>query len=164
MGTVAGPEVCLYSRSRFLRSCDILTTSEVSQLFQGINNGSGSPYLTFTVQAACFVAVVFYLPGYLGRTSDTALRSWPCCSPSLAAARHVGRHGHACLYPSKHSLHPCTCLCPAGCRFCSPWQRTGSFLRLSQLLHLSSLSYLLECSLLLISVVCLFSSSLVTDK
>lgn len=100
MGTVAGPEVCLYSRSRFLRSCDILTTSEVSQLFQGINNGSGSPYLTFTVQAACFVAVIFYLPGYLGKTSDAALRSQACCSPSLAAAGHMGRRGHACICPS----------------------------------------------------------------
>lgn len=72
VGTVAGPEVCLYSQSHFLPSCDILTTLEVSQLFQGINDGSGSPYLTFTAQAACFV-VVFYLPGYLGKASDISL-------------------------------------------------------------------------------------------
>lgn len=79
MGTVAGPEVCLYSRSRFLHSCDILTTSEVSQLFQRINNGSGSPYLTFTVQAVRFVVVIFYLPGYLGKTFCSL-----CCTvPSL---------------------------------------------------------------------------------
>lgn len=105
MGTVAGPEVCLYSRSRFLHSCDILTTSEVSQLFQGINNGSGSPYLTFTVQAVRFVVVGFYLPGCAGKTSDDALLSavqFYC----LAAAGHVGQlcHSHWCL--SEHSLHP----------------------------------------------------------
>lgn len=63
MGTVASPEVCLYSQSCFLYSCDILTTSEVSRLFQGINNGNRSPYLTFTVQTACFVVVVLYLFG-----------------------------------------------------------------------------------------------------
>lgn len=66
MGTVASPEVCLYSQSRFLYSCDILTTSEVSQLFRGINNGNGSPYLTFTVQAAYFVVVILYLFGLSG--------------------------------------------------------------------------------------------------
>lgn len=70
MGTVASPEVCLYSRSHFHYSCDILTTPEVSQLFQGINNGSGSPYLTFTVQAAYFVVVVFYLSGYQEKVSN----------------------------------------------------------------------------------------------
>lgn len=63
MGTVASPEVCLYSRSCFLYSCDILTTSEVSQLFQRIHNGNRSPYLTFTVQTAYFVVVILYLFG-----------------------------------------------------------------------------------------------------
>jgi len=122
MGTVAGPEVCLYSRSRFLRSCDILTTSEVSQLFQGINNGSGSPYLTFTVQAACFVVVSFYLPGYLGNTSDAALLSavrFYC----LAAAGRMGwlSHSHWCL--SEHSLHP-LCWSPSFW-VCSPGKGVG---------------------------------------
>lgn len=106
MGTVAGPEVCLYSWSCFLCSCDILTTSEVSQLFQGINNGSGSPYLTFTVQSVCFVVVVFYLPGYLGKPSDAFLLSWLRCPPSLPAAVHMGRHSHLHLCWSEQSLHP----------------------------------------------------------
>lgn len=105
MGTVAGPEVCLYSRSHFLCSCDILTTLEVSQLFQGINNGSGSPYLTFTVQAACFVVVVFYLPSYLGKASDTFLLSWLHRSPFSAGCHARGKSQPLTLCQSEHSLH-----------------------------------------------------------
>lgn len=125
MGTVAGPEVCLYSRSRFLRSCDILTTSEVSQLFQGINNGSGSPYLTFTVQAVCFVVVVFYLPGYPGKTSDTFLLSQLHWSPSSPTAMHMWRDGHSCLRRSEHSLHLCLYGCAAGGRLAPPSSGPG---------------------------------------
>lgn len=64
MGTVSSPEVCLYSQTHFLYSCDIWTTSEVSQLFQWINHGSRSSYLTFTVLAQCFVVLFFYLFGF----------------------------------------------------------------------------------------------------
>lgn len=100
----SGPEVCLYSRSHFLCSCDILTASEVSQLFQGINDGSGSPYLTSIVQAVCFAVVLFHLPGYLGKTSDTSLLSRSRCSPCLPAVTHMGRL--LALVVSEHSLHP----------------------------------------------------------
>lgn len=110
MGTVAGPEVCLYSRSRFLHSCDLLTTLEVSQLFQGINNGSGSPYLTFMVQAACFVVVIFYLSGIWGRL-QTPFCSRLHRSPSLLAAMRVGSCSHShCLSQSTAFI-----LCVYGC-------------------------------------------------
>lgn len=95
-GSSTSPEVCLYSQSHFLPSPDILTTSEVSQLFQGINDGSGSPYLTFTAQAACFVVV---LSAWL---SGKGFRQSPCCSPCVPH----GRHSHSCLCPPKLSLHP----------------------------------------------------------
>ena len=165
-GTVAGPEVCLYSRSCFLCSCDILTASEVSQLFQGINNGSGSPYLTFTVQAACFVVVAFYLPGYLGKTSDAFLLSRLCCSPSPpAAARMEGQRPLASV-PVRAQ--------PASSAFMDALQ-VGGWLPPAALrefpeatpampLHPLSPSYLLGCGLSHVFLVCLFSSSSVTNR
>lgn len=166
MGTVAGPEVCLYSRSRFLRSCDILTTSEVSQLFQGINNGSGSPYLTFTVQAVCFVVVVFYLPGYPGKTSVTFLLSRLHWFP-LSTYCHAHGKGRPLLFASVRAQ-------PSSSAFMDVLQGGGwlppaavrEFLEAfpAMSLHPSSPSYLLGCSLSHIFVVCLFSSSSVTTK
>lgn len=100
MGTVAGPEVCLYSRSHLLPSRDILTTLEVPQLFQGITDGSGSPYLTFTVQAARFVAVVFYPPGYRGKAPDISL-----LLPLAACCLHrEGTATPACVLQSSASI------------------------------------------------------------
>lgn len=133
-------------------SRDILTTSEVSQLFQGINDGSGSPYLTFTAQAACFVVVVFYLPSYLGKASDISL-----LLPLSACCRAHGRHSHSCLPPSELSLralhlwmhHRLEAAPPR--EFpeappATPW-------------HPLAPSYLLRCGLSLAFVVSLFSSS-----
>lgn len=122
MGTVAGPEVCLYSRSRFLHSCDILTTSEVSQLFQRINNGSGSPYLTFTVQAVCFVVVIFYLPGYLGKT----FCSLGCTVPSLRLLPGT-QEGTATRVCVTHSTTFILCVdgCSAGGRLAPPHTDQG---------------------------------------
>lgn len=91
----------VFIQSVSLPSCDILTTLEVSQLFQGINDGSGSPYLTFAVQAARFVVVVFYLPGYRGKASDISL-----LLPLSACCRAHGRHSLSCLCPSELTLHP----------------------------------------------------------
>lgn len=103
MGTVASPEVCLYSQSRFLYSGDILTTSEVSQLFQRINNGNRSPYLTFTVQTADFLVVPLYL--WLTWKGIWA-RSVPYCFPfmngsgrALLALHHNNLHLHVLCEP-----------------------------------------------------------------
>lgn len=155
--------MCLYSRSHFLCSCDILTASEVSQLFQGINNGSGSPYLTSTVQAVCFVVVLFYLPGYLGETSDTSLLSRPRCSLSLPPVRHTGRHGcsHGC--PQSTAFILCVYGCAAG------WIPSAAVREFPEvlagtLLHPLSPSGLCRRSLSLISVVCLSFGSSVTTK
>lgn len=62
--------MCLYSQTHCLYSCDIWTTSEVSQPFQWINHGSRSSYLTFTVLAQYFVVLFFYLFGYLEEISN----------------------------------------------------------------------------------------------
>lgn len=164
MGTVAGPEVCLYSRSRFLRSCDILTTSEVSQLFQGINNGSGSPYLTFTVQAVCFVVVVFYLPGYLGETSNTFLLSRLRCSRSPACCRVHGKAPPLRIFIGHSTAF---ILCGYGGRreAGSPQQRSGSSRRLShQCLCILLQAVCLDVACHVFFVVCLFSSSSVAAK
>lgn len=90
-GSRASPEVCLFSQSHFLPSPDILTPSEVSQLFQGINDGSGSPYLTFTAQAACFVVV---LSAWL---SGKGFRQSPCCSPTCACVLQISA-SILCIY------------------------------------------------------------------
>lgn len=91
-GNSSSPEVCLYSQTHFLHFCDIWTTSEVSQLFQWINHGSGSSYLTFTVLTQYFVVLFFYLFNYPDRTSNrlvhvqTTLFSSPPSTPRLSCS------------------------------------------------------------------------------
>lgn len=80
MGTVAAWGV--FIQSHFLYSCDIWTTSEVSQLFQWINHGSRSSYLTFTLLAQHFVVLFFYLLGSLEEISNGLVHvHWHCSLP-----------------------------------------------------------------------------------
>lgn len=111
-GNSSSPEVCLYSQTHFLHFCDIWTTSEVSQLFQWINHGSGSSYLTFTVLTQYFVVLFFYLFNYPDRTSNrlvhvqTALFSSPPSTPlPFMQLRKTTESLVFCLYVSQKKIN-----------------------------------------------------------
>lgn len=111
-GNSSSPEVCLYSQTHFLHFCDIWTTSEVSQLFQWINHGSGSSYLTFTVLTQYFVVLFFYLFNYPDRTSNrlvhvqTALfSSPPSTPPPFMQLRETTESLVFCLYVSQNKIN-----------------------------------------------------------